>query len=223
MISRTAIAALALLALATSASAISLGQVDDFQSGTTMGWGAGPVPVPPTWVANGGPNGAGDGYLRVTAFGSGPGGRLTTFNHAQWLGNYIAAGVTAIQISLQNQSSIDLSIRIGFKESVGFGFPGYVTEAMLLPANSGWMTFTISLLPGDLIAINNPQPYNTFFSSGIGEVRIIHAPEPDMNGQFVTGQLGIDNMRAVPEPGTLALLGGGFVGIAALLRHRRNR
>ena len=76
-------------------------QIDDFQDSTTQGWGIGAGPQPEI-MTDGGPLGAGDRFTMMTADGSSSGGRLTVFNRSQWLGDYIAAGVTAVQIDLRN-------------------------------------------------------------------------------------------------------------------------
>lgn len=76
-----AVSAFALAAsLSPAAQAVSRGQIDTF-SGSLQGWfaGGGPVgavpPVPPQVVASGGPAGAGDPFMLITANGSaGPGG-----------------------------------------------------------------------------------------------------------------------------------------------------
>src|SRR6187402_2819642 len=98
---------------ARSARAIVPGQIDTFEDGTLMGWANG-VPEYLTNVT-GGPGGPGDHYLRLIADGVGQGGRLTTFNINQWLGNYIAASVTAIALDLRNEGATSLSIRLAFK------------------------------------------------------------------------------------------------------------
>src|SRR5437868_4809250 len=65
----------ATLSLSQFASGAVIGQIDTFQNGTTDGWfagglGTGAVPaIPPQVVANGGPQGTGDQYLRVTGVG----------------------------------------------------------------------------------------------------------------------------------------------------------
>ena len=210
--------ALILLVLANSVHAIDAGQVDDFQDGTVRDWiNGGGSPV--LNIDTGGPTGAGDRYLQISSTGSiEPGGRLTVLNLIQWVGNYIAAGVTAIEIDLRNEGAVDLSIRLAFKESFGFGTPGYLSQPMILPAGSGWLHFSISLAPGNLIAVGDPAPYATFFSTGNGEMRIINAVgTSNLIGDPIAAQLGIDNIRAVPEPATTALLGTGMLLLAARL------
>ena len=59
---------------------------DTFEDGSTQGWvanllGMGSHPAPPANVADGGPLGAGDNYLQITALGGGgAGSRLSAIN-----------------------------------------------------------------------------------------------------------------------------------------------
>lgn len=212
----------ALLLSAPHAIGVTFGQLDTFEDGTSQDWRNGVAPL--ANIATGGPAGADDNYIRITADGSNNFGRLTGFNRAQWLGDYISAGVTAIEVHLNNFSAVDLSIRLGFKEGTFNGAAGYLTSAVLLPAGSGWQHFTFSLAPADLTALGGPTAYGTFFSGGLAEVRFIHSPAgDDLNGQFVTGQLGIDNVHAVPEPAVTALTTGGLIALAALRNRKRQR
>ena len=211
-----------LLVFVCSAGAVVVGQIDDFQDGTTSNWTNGEIigTPPVTNIPNGGPAGAGDRYVQLTSDGSGSGGKLTAFNRDQWLGDYPGAGVTAIEVDLLNQSSVTLSIRMAFKNGPGSnGVPGYLTQAMVLPVGSGWQHFTISLLPANLIPVGGPASWNTFF---IGEVRFINeSGTGNLSGNPVVGQLGIDNIRAVPEP-TTTLLSVGSLLLAAVCLSRKS-
>ncbi len=198
----------ALSVLAQSAQAILLGQVDTFQDGTTMSWSNG-VPGNLVNINTGGPAGAGDRYLQLTANGtvSGPGGHLTTFNLQQWLGNYIAQGVTAIEMDLRNTGTTTLSIRLAFKTQNVMNSPGYLSAPVILAPGGGWQHLSFSLASANMIAVGGPAAYNTFFSSGIGDARIINeAGTANLNGDVIVGQVGIDNIHAVPEPSAFALL-----------------
>ena len=211
--------ALALVLGAPSAKAIVFGQLDDFENGTTMGWANG-VPGYVVNVGNGGPGGAGDNFLQLTSDGVGQGGRLTTFNLQQWLGNYIGQGVTVIELDLRNQGTTQLSIRLAFKSANTADAPGYLSQAIILAPGSGWQHFSISLTAANMIRVGNAAAHATFFSTGVADTRIINATgTANLNGDFITGQLGIDNIRAVPEPATVALLAGGLL-VFGLQRRR---
>src|SRR2546430_2797967 len=107
--------ACSLLVLAQSARAIVFGQVDTFEDGTTMDWANG-APGNLVNVNTGGPGGAGDHYLQLSANGNlGVGGHLTTFNLQQWLGHYIAQGVDAIEVALRNTGTATPNMRLAVK------------------------------------------------------------------------------------------------------------
>jgi hypothetical protein len=77
-----------------------VGQIDTFEDGTIQNWHVGmdaPPAARPANIASGGPGGAGDNYLRLTALGgNGPSSKLSVINNSQWTGNYLASGVNAI-------------------------------------------------------------------------------------------------------------------------------
>ena len=78
---------------------ISLSSLNDFENGTTMGWQVGSPGANPVNINTGGPNGAGDHFLRAVSDGSGVNGRLVIFNTgATWTGNWTTAGVTNITL-----------------------------------------------------------------------------------------------------------------------------
>src|SRR5690606_20880787 len=93
-------ALLALGALAESASAITVGMVDTFSTGTNLGWGGSLV----TPVADAGPGGTGDFAVQVSG-----GSRVVVHSQAipteddgpddlRWTGNFTAAGVKKISL-----------------------------------------------------------------------------------------------------------------------------
>ena len=216
--------AAAALVFADKADAVVVGQLDTFQDGTTSNWQNGEAgnAVPVANIATGGPAGAGDRYIRLTADGSSSGGKLTVWNRDQWLGDYVGQNITTIEVDLRNEGAVALSIRLAFKTGPGGSVPGFLTPAMLLPVGSGWQHFSISIVPSNLIPINNPGPWASFF---IGEVRFIHeVGASNLSGDNVVGMLGIDNIRAVPEPATSALFVGGLLALVLpYLRARRQR
>ncbi len=213
--------------IARPASAITLGQVDDFQGGTLLNWTNGNSAV--ALIGNGGPNGIGDAYMQVTANGGTSGGKLVAQNYtfppsfnSQWTGNYLAAGVNGIQLDLLNQTAVTLSIRIAFKTTTLQDSSGYLSLPVILAPGGGWQHFSISFTAANLIPIGGPAAYNTFFQNGFAEMRIINeAGAFNLNGDPVVGMLGVDNIRAVPEPTVSAFLAAGALAAGAFLRTRR--
>src|SRR5687768_15521104 len=206
---------------ATSASAITPTQLDDFEIGTTQGWATGGSGAPNN-VATGGPAGLNDAYMQMNSTGSGgAGGRLIVFNSAQWSGDYTAAGVTGISMNFRNPTATPLPMRIAVKSSAG-NTPGYAsTNPFTVPADGAWHTAVFSLDPGALTAVNGPDPLATVLAS-VGEVRLLASVAPNVIGDgfpAFAGPLGVDNITAlVPEPSAL-----GFLAASAVLLVRRRR
>jgi hypothetical protein len=184
--------------LGQPAAAVVLGQVDDFEDGTTQNWEAGvPHPAPPENTPTGGPAGADDNYLLLTALGGQvAGSRLSAFNRLQWIGDYISAGVGGIDLDLNNLSSTDLSIRLYITDqTLGIPTNSVVTEAVQLPAGSGWQSVGFSLDPADLVVLHGDA---TQALTHAVEVRIFHNVDPSYPPGPVVAQLGIDNIVAAP-------------------------
>jgi hypothetical protein len=53
------------------------------------------------------------------------------------------------------------------------------------------------------------------------ELRILHAAAPSINGDVVVATMGVDNIRAVPEPAHVLALALAAGGAARLVRRRR--
>jgi PEP-CTERM motif len=198
--------------VSTQAFGITLGQTDDFNNGTLELWQTGaPNPNPHVNVPNAGQLGVGDHVLQVSsnANGSGPGAQPVIFNNAQWTGDYLAAGVTAITLDLNNLSTIPINPGLEIRGPGGnlFTFTGAT-----LPANSGWVSVTISLAPGNLSGGNVLATL-----ANVTELRFreIQGGSVVMPNDATTAYY--DNITAVPEPASIALLG---LGACALLRRQ---
>jgi hypothetical protein len=215
-----------------------LGQIDTFENNTSAGWMIGdpldrnpPVTgfTPPAIIPTGGPAGAGDHFLLLTADASRAGGRITVFNRQQWAGDFLHAGVSLIAMDLKNFNplgSASLPIRIAIKAGTGIGSTGYSsTTPFLLPADGQWHHATFLLDPTSLTAsVPAPPPLNTLLSN-VAEFRILSSPTPSLNGNDVNAQVGVDNIAApaIPEPGSFALFLAGGAGACVWLRCRRRR
>jgi hypothetical protein len=193
-----------------------LNQVNDFEPGTTQGWTNGPAPDPAN-VNTGGPAGADDNFLRVTSRGgTGSGSRLAVYNRStQWIGNYNSPGVTGVEMDLKNFGTTALVMRIGMQETAGTRLVS--TVPFNLPADGLWHHATFHFGASDLTRMGQ-TPLATALTR-INELRIIHSTGVDFMGDPLTTSVGVDNIRAIPEPGAACVLAGG--ACALLFRRRR--
>lgn len=199
---------------------ISIGQVDNFQAGTTQGWRVGPPhPNPPTIVSNDGPDGVGDGYLKIIATGGiGPGSRLGVFNDSRWAGNLLAGGITAISADLSNLGNSSLEIRLMLEHANGTQFLS--AEGFPLPPQGGWQSASFALGADDLNRVQGTSSLDTVLGN-VHTLWIFHNGDPSFPPQRIIATLGIDNVTAVPEPGTMVLCGLGAMMFLAYNRRRR--
>ena len=213
---------------APPAFAVVIGQVDDFEDGTTQGWIVGLLgaahPAPPMNVPTGGPAGVDDNYLLLTAVGGGAAGsRLTVLNPSAWAGDYTADGILVIAMDLKNFGGSDLNIRLWLEDPtngppVDIAFSGAVS----LPSGGDWTHVEFAIDPMSLTAFQGDV--NTLLSN-VTTLRIYHSPDPTIPGPSVVASLGVDNITAggaaaVPEPSSWMLLGSGLAGLRALRRKR---
>jgi hypothetical protein len=215
------VALLAGIAAPHGASAVTLGQVDDFEDGTTQGWvvalqGANPPAATlPTNISSGGPAGANDNYLQLTSLGNyGPGGKLIAINVSQWTGDYIAANVLGISASVINLGATDVSLRFFFSDADGAppSNAAISSQAIVLPSGSGWTNVVFPISASDLTATVGSVEAAL---ANARDVRILHALTAAFPGENKNAQIGVDNLTAVPEPGTGLLLGLGLVALGA--------
>lgn len=136
---------------------IAANQVDDFEDGTPQSWTIGNPTLAGiliTTPADGGPDGAGDGYFSYTTTGSSNGGGskcLVYTRNAQWSGDFGGQGVVAIKLDVRAVSG-DLSLRVGLADQDSNSFPVtqmVTTNPVLVTAGSGWQEVTIPIQPSD--------------------------------------------------------------------------
>lgn len=197
----------ALLAGAASTQGVVIDQIDTFGDGSTNNWAIGAAAPQPANIGTGGPAGAGDRFLQLTADGARGGGRLTVFNRDQWLGDYVSAGVTGVRMDLRNFSSTPLRVRIALKQDASAGAPGFATtDGFVLPADGQWHQAVFAISELEMTRLNSADlDFNTLLSNP-GEFRILHSLDTSLNGDPIVAQLGVDNIRAIPAPGALAAL-----------------
>ncbi|MCB9535431.1 MAG: hypothetical protein H6704_04135 [Myxococcales bacterium] len=169
------------LTLPGVASAVDCDLVDDFDADEQAWRSGGGNDTPPTWVADGGPDGAGDGYLRIEASGGGgAGSKLVAFNTEQWSGDYAATGITHISMMANNLGPNPLTVRLAFRAD---GAMRSFDASVALPPGSGWRPVTFELAAG------LAQPLGR-----VTELRILHAAAPSFRGTAIEGVLGVDRI-----------------------------
>lgn len=199
----------ACLASPPVAAAIVPGQIDTFEDGTTQGWVVallGAVhPAPPINVADGGPQGAGDNYLEITALGSGgAGSRLAVINITQWTGDYTSAGIATIAMDLRNLGATDLSIRLYLANPMGGpATDDAVSDFVFLPSGGAWTHVEFAVDPASLTVLNGDVGA---LLSNVTDLRIAHSPTATFPGPAIVASLGVDGIAALQESPALPLL-----------------
>jgi hypothetical protein len=195
-------------------------QVNTFSGGNNGGWVNGDRTGDPPIVTTGGPAGTGDAFLRVTANGGGgAGSRLITLNESTaWTGNFATAGVNAVSMDLKNFGTSPLAMRLCLEESGG---TWYISNpAFTLAADNAWHSATFNLTAGGFSLANGGTPFATGMTR-IREVRVLDNPSIDFRGAAVSASFGLDNVRAVPEPGTLLVIAVAPIFLRRTLRGTR--
>ena len=209
------------------AAAVTLGQLDDFQDGTTQDWGSGFQNTnPPVNAPDVGPEELGDDSLMITSTGGvGPGSKFVAFNEAQWKGDYLAAGVSMIVLDVKNIGSTTLQMRVALTDRIPLGGGGGVgvvtTLAVPVSPGSGWQTIELSIEPGDLTPVQGADVNTTLAS--VVQFRILSAVNPVFEGDSIPLQGLVDNIMAVPEPSALLLLAASLISVGLLHIAKRSR
>jgi len=201
--------AVALGCTTTASALITPSSRDDF-SATSEGWKIGANGVQPLRVAAAGPDGQ-TGYLSHFSDGGGSNGKwLMWSDESKWQGDYLSAGVTGINLWANVSSGTSpVSMRIAFDgpggwfysfaRSVGAGWASYsfdLTQA----------SFTFAAGSGSGVFLDTFSGVTRFeILAGGGGVAWRAGGDILAPGTSVNTIL-IDDISAVPEPSTYALL-----------------
>lgn len=183
----------AALALAGVAGAVAPGELDDF-SASTEGWLRGTR-------TSGGQGGAGDFYLQLVSDGLSQNGRLVTFNQSQWAGDWLAARVKSLAMSVNNLGATELRLRLAFGDTAAPNNGGtwfVSTTPLVVPAGSGW---TLATFPTDCASLTRTQGTKSCAEllGGVATLRLLHAVAIDDQGTPVAATLGVDQIAAPRE------------------------
>jgi hypothetical protein len=214
-----------LSSMCLTASAAVIGQIDTFTTGTENWIAPDPGnPNPPT-TALGGPGGPTDQFLNLVASGgSGAGSRLTVLNPAQWTGSFL--GFSEIAMDVKNFGPGDVYLRLLFEHMTAPFTPpvdlALTKDYIFVPAGQDWTHIVFPIDPNSLTALIGTT---SGALANTTTMRIFNNINPAFGGPgngppAITVRFGVDNIQAVPEPGTITLLGAGLIG---LLLHRRRK
>lgn len=188
-----------------------VGRVDDFEDGTLQGWSSG---AEVNNISSGGPLGAGDNYLqlkRPTPTNPAP-FHIGAHNITTWTGDYLAAGVRAIEMDINvievSSGPSDLSFRIViFGPGGAFSTRTPITVSKLV----SWQHVVFGLTRSDLVLVHGsggswtdlgPNVDNlTATLSDVSDLLLRHDnrvnPTPiGGHPQHIFATVGIDNITA---------------------------
>ena len=175
----------------TWAADVPVGQVDDFQSGSMTNWTGGAI----LSLADGGPAGPGDRYLRV-ASDPNDANHLGVQAKEAWAGNYVANRILAITMDVRNLGTEAINLRM---LTTGAGCRWASIEPVILPVGGGWQRVIFGLSAVDMVRVE----YTGTLAANLSNInRIVfhhdpgdatgHGGSPELNG----GVMGIDNVTA---------------------------
>ena len=147
--------------------------------------------------------------------------KLTIFNREQWIGDYLAAGVIAIEMDLANLGADPLLMRFAMKNDLGPGAAGFTaTDPFLLPADGAWHHAVFPLTESAMTRLNSLDLTLADLLANVVEARILHSMDPSLTGDNIRATLGVDNIQAVyvPEPTAGLLLTIGAIFLLSIAR-----
>ncbi len=206
---RLCVAMALLLGGSRVARAISPGQIDTFEGGTSQAWTSSgdtfdsPLPT-------GGPAGASDHFISVNSGTYGGKSRWVIFNHQQWTGDYLSAGVTSIAMDLLNQDpTTPFSLRLALLPAFpsGSSTPGFVSNTpFVIPADGLWHHAVFTLSPSAMTYVPSSPTPPTFSDvlSEVSELRLFvnagATPTSVIGDDGTNAKIGLDNIQAIAAP-----------------------
>jgi hypothetical protein len=176
----------------------------------------------PTYVATGGPNGAGDSYISSLHTLTSATGASTIFrgndsNDASgdgFVGNWVSAGLTQLSFWIRHNSAIDLTV--GARMATSANSPAFAITSPVKVVPNTWTLVTFDIAPGNAaLTPEGPVAFNDVYTA-LGNIQLLASRETLAAGTPVT--FDIDKVSVTPEPASVALL-----ALGSLVTQRRKR
>ena len=212
------------LLMVGSAPAVTLFQLDDFSAGT-VGWEVGVASNDPPTTADTGLSGG--PFLSYSSSGtSGADSRMIMWNDAQWAGDYVGAGIVGISFDALSTDSDPVDFRFAFNGPGGW----FVTPSIRIDdfaAGPDLGGFFLPIAEADLTHVTGGSGNYLATMSDVSRMEMLSATDlptignvPEvLRGDVINSTLLVDNIRAIPEPGSVAL--AFLAGLALAARRRR--
>jgi hypothetical protein len=188
-----------------------VGFVEDFEAGTHANWHSG---ADVNNIPTGGPAGVDDNYLQLMRpYPAEPYSfHMGTHNDSNtWTGNYLAAGITAIEVDVNTfavtAGPTDLSFRLMI---FGPGGQFSTATAKTITTAAGWQHLVFDLSPSELVHVTGSTTPNAPDGPGIlsdtlaaiDTILIRHDPAanptpPGTHPQHISATIGFDNIEAI--------------------------
>jgi len=128
-----------------------------------------------------------------------------------------------IEMDLNNLGTTNLSMRLVFEDPTASSPPknqAITTQSFALAAGSGWTHVSFAVQASDLTALTGNV--NAVLAKTT-QIRLYHSPALSYPGIPIAAKLGVDNVAAVPEPASWALMLGGLGLLGGLARRSAHR
>lgn len=231
MIRSFALGLLTIACLATPAAALTVPFTENFSTNNSN-WGLASSPsstyISAPYVATGGPNGVGDGYITsLHTLGSSTQGQVifrgqNGFDSSgdAFVGNWLTAGITQLRFFVRHNAEIDLTI--GARFGVSNNSPAASVLNLDKVSPNVWTEVRIPITNAVTPGISYNQEGGTFAGvfGALGNLQILAQRETLATGTQV--QFDVDRISIVPEPSSVVLAGLGL-GALALAAWKRRR